>query len=148
MDSVTIVNNAPYSGSPSNPSFTDTNIQVTLASATPGQYYTLKVAIPPNYRSTKAQAVTVQTSNTNEPSIQIPVREETDEKESCNRSAPFFCRTAFKHRKTQMRLDLSTRYDFGKVLAGTISIRHDFTFTNVGSTTLEITSAEPPLRNA
>jgi len=43
--------------------------------------------------------------------------------------------------ETQLRLD-STRYDFGKVLAGTI-IRHDFTFTNVGSTTLEISSVEP-----
>jgi len=30
------------------------------------------VAIPPNYRSTRPMAVTVQTSNTNEPSIQIP----------------------------------------------------------------------------
>jgi hypothetical protein len=69
---VTIVNNAPYSVNLSNPSFTDTNIQVTLASATPGHYYTLKVEIPPNYRSTKPMAVTVQTSNTNEPSIQIP----------------------------------------------------------------------------
>jgi hypothetical protein len=72
VELVTIVNNAPYSVNLSNPSFTDTNIQVTLASATPGHYYTLKVEIPPNYRSTKPMAVTVQTSNTNEPSIQIP----------------------------------------------------------------------------
>ena len=43
--------------------------------------------------------------------------------------------------ETQLRLD-SPRYNFGKVLAGTI-IRHDFTFTNAGSRTLEISSVEP-----
>jgi hypothetical protein len=69
---ITVINNAPYPVTLSNPSFTDPNVQVTLASATPGHYYTLKVAIPPNYKSTKPMAVTVQTSNTNEPSIQIP----------------------------------------------------------------------------
>jgi hypothetical protein len=69
---VTIVNNAPYPVTLSNPSFTDTNLQVSLASATPGRNYTLKVAIPPNYRSTRPMAITVQTSNTNEPGIQIP----------------------------------------------------------------------------
>ena len=44
-------------------------------------------------------------------------------------------------RKHRLRLD-SPRYNFGKVLAGTI-IRHDFTFTNAGSRTLEISSVEP-----
>jgi hypothetical protein len=43
--------------------------------------------------------------------------------------------------ETQLHFD-STRYNFGKVPVGT-TIRHDFTFTNVGPKTLEISSVEP-----
>jgi len=84
-------------------------------------------------------AVTVQSPTPTNPASRS-VREKLMRKKAAIALACLFANAVFAQ-ETQLRLD-STRYDFGKVLAGTI-IRHDFTFTNVGSTTLEISSVEP-----
>jgi hypothetical protein len=73
--SVYVVNNAAYPVSLFDAKADDTNLTVTLTAANSGHSYTLKVTAPPGYMLERQATIVASTSNTNQPSLSIPVEQ-------------------------------------------------------------------------
>jgi Protein of unknown function (DUF1573) len=74
VSNITVVNNAPYHVFLSNPRCSDPSIPVTLGTERTGEVYNLRATIPTNYHNNEPLTVTVDTSNTNQPSISVPFK--------------------------------------------------------------------------
>jgi hypothetical protein len=73
--SVYVLNNAEFPVSLFDAKADDTNLTVTLTAASSGRSYALKVTAPPGYALERPATVVASTSNTNQPSLSIPVEQ-------------------------------------------------------------------------
>ena len=72
---ITVINNASSPVTVSNPKASDRKLAVELASTKPGFAYTLRVTVPAGYAEGAPARIVAETSNTNQPSLVIPIEQ-------------------------------------------------------------------------